>query len=365
MTPIRQLGLVVHPTRSLEEVLAELSGWAAERCALGQVQISGQTRQVADAVAVEDCDLIVALGGDGTTLTALHAGAPSSKAVLGVACGSVGALTSVEADRTIEALQKVEEGSWSALELPGAEITGASDRVEIAINDLTVIRDGPGQLLVSVVVDDVLYARVAGDGLVVATALGSSAYTMAAGGPILAPGVDGLAVTPLAPHGGSIPPLVVGPGSRIAPTMDPGHGGVRREIDGRLASLDGEVLTVRALARYATLVRLADQEPRLSSLRQRGLVVDSPRVLVRDAARPAAALIPLHDRRMGFFRPARAVLQLHSEALARGLAYTGPGRPLDLDHGGPRRDRRDHPRHRPRHRDRRLARHDRARLGAR
>jgi NAD+ kinase len=283
MTPLRQLGLVVHPTRSLEQVLEELSGWAAERCALGQVQIAGQTREVADPVAAEDCDLIVALGGDGTTLTALHAGAPSSTAVLGVACGSVGALTSVEADRTIEALREVEEGSWTAVEVPGVEVAGAGDRVEIAINDLTVIRDGPGQLLVSVVVDDVLYAQVAGDGLVVATALGSSAYTMAAGGPILAPGVDGLAVTPLAPHGGSIPPLVVGPGSRIALTIDAGHRGVRHEIDGRVASLDGELLTARAVASYATLVRLADEEPRLTGLRLRGLVVDSPRALVRDA----------------------------------------------------------------------------------
>jgi NAD+ kinase len=283
MTPLRQLGLVVHPTRSLKRVLEELKGWAAGRCAVGQVQIAGQAREVADPVAAEDCDLLVALGGDGTTLTALHAGAPSSRAVLGVACGSVGVLTSVAGDRAIEALQQVEGGSWTPIAVPGLEVTGAGDQVEIAINDLTVIRNGPGQLLVSVVVDDVLYARVAGDGLVVATALGSSAYTMAAGGPILAPGVDGLAITALAPHGGSSPPLVVGPGSRIALTVDPGHGGVRHEIDGRLASLDGELLTVRARASYATLVRLADEEPRLSGLRRRGLVVDSPRVLVRDA----------------------------------------------------------------------------------
>jgi NAD+ kinase len=283
MTPLGQLGLVVHPTRSLERVLEELKGWATGRCAVGQVPVAGQTREVAEPVAPEDCDLLVALGGDGTTLTALHAGAPSSRAVLGVACGSVGVLTSVAGDRAIEALQQVEAGSWTPVDVPGLEVAGSGDRVETAINDLTVIRDGPGQLLVSVVVDDVLYARVAGDGLVVATALGSSAYTMAAGGPILAPGVDGLVVTPLAPHGGSTPPLVVGADSRIALTIDPGHGGVRHEIDGRLASLDGELLTVRARPSYATLVRLADEEPRLSGLRRRGLVVDSPRVLVRDA----------------------------------------------------------------------------------
>jgi NAD+ kinase len=283
MTPLRQLGLVVHPTRSLDHVLGELNGWAAERCALGQVVVEGQTRKVAEPVAPEDCDLLVAVGGDGTTLTALHAGAPVSRAVLGIACGSVGVLTSVAADLATDALDKVEAGSWTAVDVPALEITSAGERVELAINDLTVIRDGPGQLLVSVVVDDVLYARVAGDGLVVATPLGSSAYTMAAGGPILGPSAAAMAITPLAPHGGSSPPLVVGRDSRIALTIDPGHGGVRHEIDGRLASLDGELLTVRSRPSYATLVRLADEEPRLTGLRRRGLLLDSPRVLVRDA----------------------------------------------------------------------------------
>jgi NAD+ kinase len=284
MTPLRQLGLVVHPTRSLEWVLEELRGWASRReVAVGQVRVAGQTREVAEPVVAEECELLVALGGDGTTLNALHPGAPSSRAVLGIACGSVGVLTSVAGDRVGEALDQVEAGSFDAVDVPGLEVSGADGRTEIAINDLTVIRDGPGQLLVSVVVDDVVYGRLAGDGLVVATALGSSAYTMAAGGPILAPGAEGIAVTPLAPHGGSIPPLVAGPDSRIELRIDPGHGGVRHEIDGRLASLDGELVTARARASYATLVRLGDEEPRLSGLRRRGLVVDSPRVLVRDA----------------------------------------------------------------------------------
>jgi NAD+ kinase len=269
MAPLRRLGLVVHPQRPLDGVIANLHEWAARHEAdVGQIRVTGQTRVVADPIEPGDCDLLVALGGDGTTLTALHHGAPSSRAVLGVACGSVGVLTSVPADRATAALDSVAGDEWTPLDVPGVEVATT---------------DGPNQLIVSIVVDDVLYGRVAGDGLVVATALGSTAYTMAAGGPILAPDVGGLVLTPLAPHGGSCPPLVVGQSSQVALTVDPGHGGVRYEVDGRLAALAGELLTVRSRPGYAKLVELADEEPRFTGLRRRGLLADSPRVLVRDA----------------------------------------------------------------------------------
>jgi NAD+ kinase len=152
----------------------------------------------------------------------------------------------------------------------------------VAINDVAIVRDGPGQVIVSVSIDGVLYARVAGDGLVVATALGSSAYTIAAGGPILAPRADGTVVTPLAPHGGFCPPLVAGPESRLAITIEAGYVGVRCELDGRRVPVGGELMLVSRRPEYATLVSLAEEEPRLSGLRRRGIVLDSPRVLVRE-----------------------------------------------------------------------------------
>jgi NAD+ kinase len=127
---------------------------------------------------------------------------------------------------------------------------------------------------------------VAGDGLVVSTALGSSAYTMAAGGPILAPGADGMAVTPLAHHGGSCPPLVAAGDSRLTFAVEPGHFGFRLEIDGHRTAIEGSGLTIRRRAEYATLVELAEEEPWLTGLRRRGLVLDSPRVLLRDTRKP-------------------------------------------------------------------------------
>ena len=183
---IRRLGLVVHPTRRVERVLEEVGAWAsAHGVTVGQIAVPGQTRQVADPVEAAACDLLLALGGDGTALVALHAGAPSSRAVLGVACGSVGVLMSVAGERVPWALEQIATGRWTPVAVPGLDINWDGGQGVVAINDLVVIRDGPGQVVVSVNVDGVLYARVAGDGLVVATPLGSSAYTMASGGPSL------------------------------------------------------------------------------------------------------------------------------------------------------------------------------------
>lgn len=280
---LRQLGLVVHPTRRVETVLDEVGAWAsAHGLTVGQVPVRGQTRQVADPIQADACDLLLAIGGDGTTLSALHAGAPSSRPVLGVACGSIGVLTSVSDERLTWALDQIATGRWTPVAVPGLDVAWGEGHGEVAINDLVIIRDGPGQVMVSIAVDGVLYARTAGDGLVVATPLGSSAYTMAAGGPILGPGAKGMAVTALADHAGSCPPLVAGNESQLTLTIEPGYGGVRYEVDGHRTAIPDAMLTVRQRGSYATLVRLAEEEPRLSGLRRRGLVRDSPRVLVRD-----------------------------------------------------------------------------------
>src|SRR5438874_656093 len=91
---LRRVGVVVHPRRDLDGALTTLQRWAtAAGAEIVQVHMDGIEREVAPPGAVESCDLVLALGGDGTTLAALHAAGPAAKPVLGVACGSLGALT--------------------------------------------------------------------------------------------------------------------------------------------------------------------------------------------------------------------------------------------------------------------------------
>ena len=293
---LSRVGLAIHPRRDLTTPLEQVTEWArAAGVELVQIAFAQDTQVVADPGEPEDCELLVAIGGDGTTLAALHAGARVDRPVLGVACGSLGALTTVPARRAAEALARVEADDWRPRAIPGLDVRGDDGSSRLALNDIAIVRDGMGQVIVGVTLGDEPYARWAGDGVIVATPLGSSAYTLAAGGPLLAPGTDAVVITPLAPHGGSRPPLVVGPGTTVGLTLEGGHAGLRGELDGQAFGTVPGAVTVGLVADRATLVDLGDGEPFVTGLRRRGIITDSPRVLARDEREANAregALVP-------------------------------------------------------------------------
>jgi NAD+ kinase len=276
-----RIGLIVHPTRDVDEELDALREWAT-RNASDVVQVGGRDRSVIEPGKEQDCDLIVTLGGDGTALSGIRLAAEAGKPVLGVACGSLGVLTSVGAEDLSRALDRFGAEEWTAREVPALEAVPDEGEHFTAVNDITVIRDGEGQVTTAASVDGVLYGRFVGDGFVVGTPYGSSAYTFAAGGPLLAPGTSAFALTPLASHGGSVPPLVVGSESQLELTLDVGHGGARLEVDGEASASMPDSLYVRLRPDIATLVDFDDSEPLLSGLRRRQIITDSPRVLARD-----------------------------------------------------------------------------------
>jgi len=236
--------------------------------------------------------VILALGGDGTTLAALHAAAPAGKPVLGVACGSLGALTATSADRLDEGLHAFSAGNWQPRRLPAIAVSADGDAPVLALNDLVVVRKGASQIAIGIHVDGELYVRFAGDGIVIATPLGSSAYTMAAGGPILAPGLDAVVLTPLAPHGGCCPPLAVGTETVVTIAVEYGHAGARIEFDGQVKDLQAQTLELAWRPDHATLVAFDGAERLLTGLRRRRILMDSPRVLARDDRNATAAAAP-------------------------------------------------------------------------
>jgi NAD+ kinase len=279
-----RIALVVHPTRAVERALATLDRWAGAReVAVVQLAVDGDGgRSLAAPGTLRPSDLVVALGGDGTVLSALRAAAPRDAPVLGIACGSLGALSAVTGDGLADALDRVWAGDWTPRSLPALAVEPGSGGVAWAANDFVVVRRGAGQLIAELSVDDELYARIAGDGLIVATALGSSAYSMAAGGPVLAAGTPGFVCTPLAMHGGSAPPLVVPADATATVVVQPGFGGFDVEIDGHGRDLDGPRFALTLHAGKLTLVTFGAAGRGLTALRKRRLVIDSPRILARD-----------------------------------------------------------------------------------
>jgi NAD+ kinase len=280
----RRLALVVHPTRSISTALATIERWASDH-AVEVVQLPVDRdggRRVATPGRLEAGDLVVAVGGDGTVLAALRASVAVQAPVLGVACGSLGALTAVHADRLADALDRVRTGDWTRRRLPALEIE-AGDGQTWAVNDFVLVRQGAAQLVVEVSVDDELYVRLAGDGLIVATALGSTAYSMAAGGPVLMPATPALVCTPLAMHGGNAPPLVVPATATVRLTVHPGFGGFRAEIDGHPQAATALAYRLSLRDAKVTLVAFSRDGVALTGLRERQLILDSPRILARDA----------------------------------------------------------------------------------
>ncbi|MBR3383379.1 MAG: NAD(+)/NADH kinase [Clostridia bacterium] len=152
---------------------------------------------------------VVTLGGDGTILRAVSAAAPHGVPVLGVNMGRIGFFSEIGADEFGLALRKLERGEY-ALERPSmltCLVNGES--FGECLNDFSVHREELSSITqLELSVDGDAVGDVMADGLIVATPSGSTAYTMSAGGPVVAPKLDCILVTPICPHSLTVRPIV-------------------------------------------------------------------------------------------------------------------------------------------------------------
>ena len=164
-----------------------------------------------DAPIAAEARLCVALGGDGTILRALRAYARTEVPVFAVNFGQVGFLATVEPDRMREGFERALAGTLDVLTLPAIELEAVAGR-HIALNDVTLHRTIGGRVAeISYAVGDEEVGGVRCDGLVVSTPAGSTGYNLANGGPVMAWGVAGMAVSFIAPHSLSARALVIAP----------------------------------------------------------------------------------------------------------------------------------------------------------
>ncbi len=249
-----------------------------------QVATAYAQRPIAKKGDVTEVDLIVSIGGDGTTLAALRAGAVSGRPVLGVSCGSLGALANVTVDDLIRSLDRYSQGQWRPRLFPALSVARDNGEPLFALNDVSLVRATGGQVRLSASVDGSLFARIAGDGAIVSTPIGTSGYAISAGGPLLLTHVDAFVFTPLPKHGGFAPPLVIPSGSELTLEVVGSFAGARIEIDGQVSGEGVGALAITWKPAAVTQVSFDDQESLLTGLRRRGILLDSPR-LMAEAAR--------------------------------------------------------------------------------
>jgi NAD+ kinase len=233
--------------------LSQIAGWLAQRGvkAVFDVNSAALARSAGLRAAIEvvdqdelprQVDMILVLGGDGTLLGSAGriAKANSDIPILGINFGSLGFLTEVTLPEMYPSLEAALNGTAPTEErmmLKVAVDAGSNRLVDrIVLNDVVVTQGALSRIIeLSVSVDGEFMMRVKADGLIIASPTGTTAYNLSAGGPIVHPYVDGLAITPIAPHTLTNRPVVV-PGSseiRIQPLIHDEQSEIFATFDGQ------------------------------------------------------------------------------------------------------------------------------------
>jgi NAD+ kinase len=263
LKPGKRLGIVLHPTRDPTLVVRTLTSWARshgkqvivdERDA---ARVPDDVVPVSEAQLADEADALISLGGDGTMLGALRLAARRPVPVLGVNLGSLGFLVEVQPQELDAALDRLDTGDFTIEEHSAAVLTDAGDE-SIAFNDIALASvPGEGAVQATLRVRGRASGQYRCDALVVATPLGSTAYSYAAGGPLVSPMLDAIIVSPVAPISGISRPAVISAEEPIGLMLEAGSGQPVLQVDGTVARRmqPGEALEVRLRPRAGLVVR--------------------------------------------------------------------------------------------------------------
>ncbi len=192
----------------------------------------------------ECSDVVVALGGDGTMLRAARALLGSSIPLMGVNLGALGYLTDVPLTELPESIDLLLSGEYTVVErkrLSGSIINGINKgKTFEALNDIVVNMGSLARpLLMEIVIDGVKLGRFLGDGLIVSTPTGSTAYSLSAGGSIAHPAVSAILITPICPHSLAVRPLLA-PEGEVELILHDAAAGAMLSADGQVAGELGD-----------------------------------------------------------------------------------------------------------------------------
>lgn len=244
--PIQRVGIFYKPHNESAVEMSERLARQVEASGREVWRLPGRTQDAEDG-RLKRTDLVVVLGGDGSIISAARVCAPQNVPILGVNFGRVGFLTELEPEDVDEKLPLYLAGDYwvdvrsmlqAELEAHGGAHAEHPDHPAhnyMALNDIVVARGAePHVIRVKIWVDGFEYNTTVADGVIISTATGSTAYNLAAGGPILHPQVRSNVLTPIAPHLVADRSLILEPNAIITLELQAGS-------DGALLSADGQI----------------------------------------------------------------------------------------------------------------------------
>jgi NAD+ kinase len=251
-------------TPQADEVATELTRWAAQR-GIAVLNEAGMEQRFVDG-RLQELDLLVVLGGDGTLLSAVRALRGAELPVLGVNLGRLGFLTEITQQELYPTLERLLEDKTTVeprISLRGVvERGGQKIREYLVLNDVVLNKGALARISdFEVRVDGRYLTNYQADGLIIATPTGSTAYSLSAGGPIVSPDLPAILLTPICPHTLTHRPIIVMDSSRIEVRLVSKNGDVFLTLDGqegfelteqdvvRVEKSDRRVLLVRSFSR--------------------------------------------------------------------------------------------------------------------
>ena len=252
-----------------EQLFAILSGYGDEvyvdrdfyHFLCEEQRFAFQPAGIIDDLGSLEVDMAISLGGDGTFLKAAHCIGATGIPIVGINTGRLGFLADVSADEMEDFFAKLHEGEYSVRERSLLEITTSDDAEHplYALNEVTLSKhDSSSMIAVHTHVGGEHLATYMGDGLIIATPTGSTAYSLSAGGPIVYPQADVFVLTAVAPHSLNVRSIVIADDKTIDLRIESRSGSFLVAVDGISKSYPEH--TTITLRKAAHTIRVVKQE---------------------------------------------------------------------------------------------------------
>ena len=238
--PVHRVGICAKPrSAAAQRAARELAEWLTARGVEVMRDDTLGAGGLERRVLAEKADLLVVLGGDGTLLSVAREVGARPVPILGVNLGTLGFLAEFAPSEEREVLERVLRGDYTTVErmrLDVRALRGGREQFRShALNDAVIARTDLSRMIdLEASADGVPVTTYHGDGLIVATPTGSTAYTLSAGGPILMPGARVFVLTPICPHALAQRPLVLPDSARLSVLVHPREGAAHLTVDGQL-----------------------------------------------------------------------------------------------------------------------------------